>query len=63
MTYGEFNKMLKRVTLAVGLDPEVISTHSLRIAGASALANRVVPDHVIQSVGQWKSLAFLAYIR
>ena len=54
MTYGEFNKMLKRVTLGVGLDPEVMSTHSLRIAGASALANRVVPYHVIQSVGQWK---------
>ena len=63
MTYGEFNKMLKRVALAVGLDPELIATHSLCIAGASALANRVVPDHVIQSVDQWKSLAFLAYIR
>ena len=63
MTYGEFNKMLKRVALAVGLDPAVISTHSLRITGASALANRGVPDHVIRSVGRWKSLAFLAYIR
>ena len=63
MTYGEFNKMLKRVTLAVGLDPEVISTHSLRITGTSALADRVVPDHVTQSIGRWKSLAFLAYIR
>ena len=63
MAYGKFNKMLKRVVLAVGLEPEVISTHSLRIAGASALANRFVPDHVTQSVGRWKSLAFLAYIR
>jgi len=63
LTYGKFNKLLKRVALGVGLDPDVISTHSLRIAGASALANRGVPDHVIQSVGRWKSLAFLAYIR
>jgi len=63
LTYGEFNKMLKRVALAVDLDPAIISTHSLRIAGASGLANRGVPDHVIRSVGRWKSLAFLAYIR
>jgi len=27
----------------------------------SVLAKRGVPDHVIQSVGRWKSLAFLAY--
>ena len=54
---------MKRVALAVDLDPAVISTHSLRIAGASALANRGVPDHVIQSVGRWKSLTFLAYTR
>ena len=59
----QVQKMLKRVTLGVGRDPDVISTHSLRIAGASALANRGVPDHVIRSVGRWKSLAFLAYIR
>lgn len=63
LTYGKFTKMLKRVALAVGLNPEVISTQSLRIAGASALVNRGVPDHVIQSVGRWKSFAFLVYIR
>ena len=63
LTSGKFNKLLKRVALAVGLDPQVISTHSLRIAGASALANRGFPDHVIQSVGRYKSLAFPAYIR
>ena len=51
------------MSLGVGLDPDVMSTHSLRIAGASALVNRGVPDHAIQSIGRWKSLAFLAYIR
>ena len=63
MTYGKFNKMLKCVSLGVGLDPDVMSTHSLRIEGALALANRGVPNHVTQSTGRWKSLAFLAYIR
>ena len=63
LTYGQFNKMLKQVSPGVGLDPDVISAHWLRFPGASALANRAVPDHVIQSVGRWKSLTFLAYTR
>ena len=49
----QVQKMLKRVTLGVGRDPNVISTHSLRVAGASAVANRGVQDHFIQSVGRW----------
>ena len=53
--YGKFNKMLKQVSPGVGLDPDVISAHWLRFPGAS--------DHVIQSVGRWKSLTFRAYIR
>ena len=44
-------------------DINALVLYSLRIAGASALVNRGVPDHVIQSTGRWKSLAFLAYIR
>ena len=63
LTYAKFNAKLKFIAEAVGLDPRVISTHSLRIAGASALAAKGVPDHVIQCLGRWKSLAFLAYIR
>ena len=47
-------KMLKQVTLGGGRDPDVISTHSLRVAGASpVVANRGVQDHFIQSVGRW----------
>ena len=63
LTYGKFNKMLKQVSPGVGLDPDVISAHWLRFPGASALANRGVRDHVIQSVGRWKSLTFRAYIK
>ena len=63
LTYGKFNKMLKRVSLGVGLDPDVISAHWLRFPGVSGLANLGVPDHVIQRVGRWKSPTSRAYIR
>ena len=63
LTYGKFTKKIKEVAKGEGYDPEHFHTHSFRIGGASALAARGVPDHVIQCVGRWKSLAFLAYIR
>jgi len=43
--------------------PARISTHSLRIAGASALQHAGVSDSVIMEMGGWKSLAFLTYLR
>ena len=58
-----FTKKIKEVLKDEGHNPEHFHTHSFRIGGASALAARGVPDHVIQCVGRWKSLAFLAYIR
>ena len=63
MTYGKFMKTIKEVAKGEGNDPEHFHTHSFRIGGASALAARGVPDHVIQCVGRWKLLAFWAYIR
>ena len=46
-----------------GIHSNKISTRSLRIGAASALANAKVPDYIIQKVGRWKSLVFLQYIR
>ena len=43
--------------------PGQVSTHSLRIDGASALAAAGVPDYIIQLMGRWKSICFLMYIR
>ena len=63
LTYGKFTAKIKAVAKGEGYDEAHFHTHSFRIGGASALAARGVPDHVIQSVGRWKSLAFLAYIR
>ena len=45
------------------LDQTRISSHSLRIGGASALAAAGVLDYIILDMGRWKSLAFSAYVR
>lgn len=58
-----FNTCLKQLAIAYGLDPERVSSHSLRIGGASALAAAGLPDYVIMDMGRWRSLAFLLYIR
>ena len=58
-----FNLCLKQLAVAMGLDPRRISSHSLRIGGAAALAAAGMPDYVIMNMGRWRSLAFLAYIR
>ena len=63
LTYGKLNAKIKQVARGEYGDDDGFSTHSIRIAGASALANSGVPDHIIQCMGRWKSLAFLAYIR
>ena len=55
--------MLKKVAVSFGFKKKGFSSHSLRIAGASALANAGVPDYIIQKTGRWKSLTFLQYIR
>jgi hypothetical protein len=57
------NRVLKDGAILFGFDPDKISSHSLRIGGASALAAAGAPSWVIQLTGRWKSLAFLMYIR
>ena len=63
LSYDTFTKAVKSVARSFGLDPTRFSSHSLRIGGASALAAANVPDYVIQKLGRWTSLAFLAYLR
>ena len=58
-----FNKGLKAMATYFQLDPARVSSHSLRIGGASALAAAGVPDYIIMNMGRWKSLAFLTYVR
>jgi hypothetical protein len=58
-----FNLCLKQLAVLYNLDPARISSHSLRIGGASALAAAGVPDYLIMDMGRWRSLTFLTYVR
>ena len=59
-----FNLCLKQLALLYDLDPTRISSHSLRIGGASsALAAAGVPDYLIMDMGRWRSLTSLTYVR
>ena len=63
LSYLVLQDSIKKTARLMSLDPSKFSTHSLRIGGASVLAAAGVPDYVIMTLGRWKSLAFLGYIR
>ena len=46
-----------------GLDPRRISSHSLRIGGATAMAAAGMSEYKIKQMGGWKSDVFLDYAR
>jgi hypothetical protein len=54
---------LQSVAARMGFPRRRFAPHSLRYGGASALAAAGAPSHVIQTVGRWKSLAFLQYLK
>ena len=54
---------LKNALYTVGIDATGYSGHSFRIGAATAAASAGLNDSLIQSLGRWKSAAFLEYIR
>ena len=58
-----FVKMTREKLTAAGVDATHYSGHSFRIGAATtALACRI-EDSLIQTLGRWKSAAYLLYIR
>ena len=57
------NACLKEAGTAMGMDVTYLSSHSLRIGGATALADADASDRDIQFAGRWRSDTFLKYIR
>ena len=48
---------------AIGCDSSLYKGHSFRIGAATAAARAGLNDSLIQTMGRWKSSAFMAYIR
>ena len=62
ITYNEFLKELKTACAAIGLNPALFATHSLRRGSVSDQFWNGIPDKVIKYSGRWKSNAFETYI-
>ena len=60
---GYFATQLKQLGVYFGLDPSRISSHSLRIGGATTLAAAGLTDGDVRGMGDWKSNSFMQYVR
>jgi len=63
LPYAFINTACKCVAAEFGLPIHLVSSHSIRIGGASTMAAAMQPDFMIKLLGRWKSLEFLEYIR
>ena len=54
---------LKKALIFCGFHPDRYKSHSLRIGGASYLAEQGYTDSQIRLMGRWSSNAFIQYIR
>ena len=63
LPYAFINTACKCVAEKLGLPLHLVSSHSIRIGGASTMAAGMQPDFLIKLLGRWKSLEFLEYIR
>ena len=61
--YDTINNLLKQLMLVVGEGTEGISTHSLRIGGATALFAAGATETVIRTMGRWSSDIHRLYVR
>jgi hypothetical protein len=62
LTQYQVQSMIKRGSAALGLK-ERITSHSLRIGGATTAWLRQWPEEAIKAGGRWKSSAYRRYIR
>ena len=63
LTRTDISRTTKHLLHAAGIDPEPYSSHSYRIGAATAAADAGLPDHLIKTLGRWRSNAYQTYIR
>ena len=62
-TYSKFQKKLKSAITAIGKDPRLYSSHSMRRGGATSAFEAGVQTSVIQTQGDWATDTYLRYVR
>lgn len=63
LNYRSLSAFIKALLTRMGLDPARYSPHSLRAGSATDAAALGASSHFIQSLGRWRSDAYLAYLR
>ena len=63
LTYPSFLSLIRALLGAAGLNPSLYGAHSLRVGGASMIANIGAREHEIRSAGRWKGDSSKLYTR
>ena len=63
LTKSKFTSLFRKALSKSGIDSSSYSGHSFRIGAATTAAANGVEDSLIQTLGRWKSSAYLSYIR
>ena len=63
LTRDQFVKEVRKVLKKASLPAEQFAGHSFRIGAATTAATVGVEDSLIQTLGRWKSTAYLVYVK
>ena len=58
---GTVTRLLRESGLRLGLDPDILDTHSLRAGGCTAMVDAGFAEHEIQRRGRWASTCWKIY--
>ena len=63
LTHKRFVELVRDGLNRAGINKSEYCRHSFRIGAATTAAARGVEDCIIKTLGRWKSLAYLQYVR
>ena len=63
LTRERLTRALREALAKAGLDASKYCSHSFRIGAASTAAAKGLEDSVIKTLGRWRSLAYLEYVK
>ena len=63
LTRQRLVEAVRQALVMAGLDASKYCGHSFRIGAATTAAERGMEDSIIKTLGRWRSLAYLEYVR